>query len=237
MAPVAECNLDTFYMLAPNHAEKLRILCCFFGCLASALRYLHNSRIRHRDIKPANILVRGDKVYVTDFGISLDWENLTRGTTTRDTAKTLIYCAPEVARVEKRNSSSDIWSLGCVFLEMWTVIHGRSIQDLRQYFRDRTESHRFYENRPAITDWMAIVLPDCPTWKSDVPTIAGSWIDEMLRELPQERPSAHALYRMISNFKQEWIESSNPFCGGCCIPDDESSDGDSDGDPLASIQA
>ena len=132
MAPVAEYNLAAFLVVAIDDDEKQVHLTSFFGCIAAALSYLHESKIRHRDIKPENILVKGHSVLLTDFGISLDWESLTRSTTTKDTAKSLVYCAPEVARYEKRNSSSDIWSLGCVFLEMWTVIHGVSVQDMRK---------------------------------------------------------------------------------------------------------
>jgi serine/threonine protein kinase len=71
MSPIADYNLSAFYEVAMNSEETRRALCTFFGCLANALRFLHDSKIRHRDIKPENILVRGPEVYLTDFGISL----------------------------------------------------------------------------------------------------------------------------------------------------------------------
>ncbi|KAH9209800.1 kinase-like domain-containing protein, partial [Leptodontidium sp. 2 PMI_412] len=133
MAPVADHDLNTFYQfVSPENAPLLR---SFFGCLAGALNFLHEAKIRHRDIKPQNILVKGAHVYLTDFGVSLDWENLSRSTTTEDSAKTPLYCAPEVARWEKRNTSADIWSLGCVFLEMLTLLKNRTVEEQRQYFR------------------------------------------------------------------------------------------------------
>ncbi|KAH7086896.1 kinase-like domain-containing protein, partial [Paraphoma chrysanthemicola] len=154
MAPVADCNLSAFYgHVASNEANK-KILRTFFGCLAHALQFLHNSKVRHRDIKPENILVKGSAVYLADFAISLDWESLTRSTTTADSAKSWTYCAPEVASHQKRNSSSDVWSLGCVFLEMAIVLEGFTTQELREAMCAHSGRCRFYENLEVCTEWI-----------------------------------------------------------------------------------
>jgi serine/threonine protein kinase len=59
------------------------------------------------------------KVLITDFGTALDWSDDSGATTTgRPGPITSLYAAPEVIAYERRNESSDIWSLGCVFLEM-----------------------------------------------------------------------------------------------------------------------
>jgi serine/threonine protein kinase len=116
MFPVADCNLFEYYSLASDSTDKLSLLRSFFGCLANALQYVHNIKIRHRDIKPQNILVKADRVFLTDFGIALDWEHLSRSTTTENSGKTWPYAAPEIARFEKRNTSSDIWVCGMRFL-------------------------------------------------------------------------------------------------------------------------
>src|SRR6202040_2867361 len=101
-----------------------------FGCLSSAVRYLHTSRkIKHKDIKPENILVdRYGSVLLADFGISKQYEDdtLTEGTT----PFTDKYAPPEVVDQDKRGLSSDIFSLGCVFLEMATVTLGESLENL-----------------------------------------------------------------------------------------------------------
>jgi serine/threonine protein kinase len=68
MSPVGEYNLNEYYNVARGSPDKLSLLRSFFGCLANALQYVHSIKIRHRDIKPQNILVRGDKVFLTDFG-------------------------------------------------------------------------------------------------------------------------------------------------------------------------
>jgi serine/threonine protein kinase len=72
MSPVADSDLKVFYNLVANDPARLKILSSSHGCLASALTYLHNKHTRHKDTKPGNILAKGDKVYLTDFGMSLD---------------------------------------------------------------------------------------------------------------------------------------------------------------------
>ena len=40
--------------------------------LAQALAYVHACGVLHRDLKPSNVLLRGDQVMLTDFGIARD---------------------------------------------------------------------------------------------------------------------------------------------------------------------
>ena len=119
MDPVADYDLKYFLMMCPMSKENSTYLRSFFGCLASALKYLHEQKCRHKDIKPGNILVKAGTVIITDFGTSLDWtEDDLEETTGRPTAFTNTYAAPEVATARPRDRSADIWSLGCVFLEI-----------------------------------------------------------------------------------------------------------------------
>ena len=221
MSPIAECDLAEYYSQIPDDPRKLNILRKFYGCLVSTLKYLHKSSIRHRDIKPENILVKNDRVYLTDFGIALNWESLGRSTTIDDAGKTWIYCAPEVAQYEKRNMSSDVWSLGCVFLEMTTVLKGRSITDMQEYFRKLHESHRFYQCRDAISGWMKGLC--AAGEESD--NLPLKWIGCMLQIQPESRPSAEEIYQHITNRAQKIEDEAQHFIGGCCI---DSCIGDSD---------
>jgi serine/threonine protein kinase len=230
MAPVADYDLSEFYLSAS--AEKTPLLRSFFGCLAGALDYLHKDKIRHRDIKPQNILVKGSHVYLTDFGISLDWENLSRSTTTEDTAKTPLYCAPEVARWEKRNTSADIWSLGCVFVEMLTLIKGCTIEEQRQFFKQRTDNYRFYENISGAQEWTRQLRQIDSSQTSD--SFIADCTLLLLKEKPDERLPTAELYNKISNYQDLEKGMGNPLCGECCASDTFStSDSGSDGDPFA----
>ncbi|OCL06084.1 kinase-like protein, partial [Glonium stellatum] len=102
-----------------------------FGCLCQAVIYLHGAQIKHKDIKPSNILVHNDTVILTDFGIAHDYSDLDEGSNTGGpTGFTAAYAAPEVVRQERRNRSADIFSLGCVFLEMITVVLGETLEGL-----------------------------------------------------------------------------------------------------------
>lgn len=119
MAPVAEMDLKDFLRRTPFPQEDLDVLRGYFGCLCSAVSYLHQKNCRHKDIKPANILVKDKKVYITDFGLALDWSELTGETTSgAPTMYTHAYAAPEVTLNARRDTKSDIWSLGCVFLDI-----------------------------------------------------------------------------------------------------------------------
>ena len=83
------------------------------------LSCLHSDRILHRDIKPANLLLHSDgSVKLCDFGLSAI---CTEGDSFRKTAVgTAVYMAPERLRGKSYSRSSDIWSLGLVFLQCLT---------------------------------------------------------------------------------------------------------------------
>ncbi|KAF1832455.1 kinase-like protein, partial [Decorospora gaudefroyi] len=107
---------------APRHTnfEKMtRVLEQAFGCLSSGLAYMHEKGIRHKDIKPQNILIHEGLVIYSDFGASKDTtkdgECTTEGLPDFLTRK---YSPPEVLEHDKRNFAADVFSLGCVFLEL-----------------------------------------------------------------------------------------------------------------------
>lgn len=142
MYPVADCNLETF--LEELHLIKVskkeweeRIISLLTGlpCLCNAMLHIHTNMTKHMDIKPKNILVRNVrhyksprprnasfKFYIADFGISRSYGSLEDSETEGPTMFTRRYAAPEVVEREKRGLAADIFSLGCVFVEIYSVI-------------------------------------------------------------------------------------------------------------------
>jgi serine/threonine protein kinase len=69
MSPVADIDFAAYLSQIPFPSLQLPAIRTYFGCLSSAIKYLHGRRIRHSDIKPAKILINsGD--FLTDFGLS-----------------------------------------------------------------------------------------------------------------------------------------------------------------------
>lgn len=88
--------------------------------LADALAQAHSLKIIHRDLKPANILLsaKGQKPYLTDFGIArLDSQGDTL-TRLGELLGTLSYMSPEACLGKRLDKRSDIWSFGVMLYEM-----------------------------------------------------------------------------------------------------------------------
>ena len=76
----------------------------------------------HRDLKPQNLLIdRRGYIKLADFGLARAFGMPVR-TYTHEVV-TLWYRAPEILLGSKFYSTSvDVWSLGCVFAEMVSII-------------------------------------------------------------------------------------------------------------------
>ncbi|KAK0517513.1 hypothetical protein JMJ35_000668 [Cladonia borealis] len=215
--PVADCNLETYLCQWRNFIEaRLPSLRSYFGCLSSAVSYLHRQIIWHRDLKPQNILVNGYGVFITDFGTALDWSKTGKDTTmTINAPFTNQYMAPEVAKRALRNSASDMWSLGIVFLDMTTVLRGRTLKDMRRFFQEYGSRHEcIWANTEAAHGWFDQLQQAGSGPESDNEPL--TWIKDLTQSVPSSRPLAWALINQI----EDTLSVAN-FIGHCCITDDE----------------
>jgi serine/threonine protein kinase len=88
--------------------------------LTSALQAFHALGAVHWDIKPQNIWIKGQHIYLADFGLASQDPKLSQQASS--VSGTERYKAPEMAMGETYTRKSDI-SLGCVILEMLTLLN------------------------------------------------------------------------------------------------------------------
>ncbi|TFK41240.1 kinase-like domain-containing protein, partial [Crucibulum laeve] len=92
--------------------------------ILDGLEYLHSKQILHRDLKADNILLEeSGTCKISDFGISKKAEKINEGRAFTAMKGTVYWMAPEVVSTDSSKGYDrkvDIWSVGCVVLEMWS---------------------------------------------------------------------------------------------------------------------
>jgi serine/threonine protein kinase len=227
MDTIGECNLHNF--LEQEMDDDGRSLTrTFFGCLASGLIAIHNANIRHKDIKPENIIKKGNMVMYTDFGLALDHSQMDRSTTNgRPAMFTARFCAPEVAEHNERRSSSDVFSLGTVYLEMATRLNGESVSNLRGFLKSKNEYQidDYCKNLDGVMKWTGMMKE---RGGLAIDKIAFGWIEKCLKLEEIERPTVHSLWEQI---EEDTKVSSFPFaCSACAVQHDSTASEANDSD-------
>ncbi|KAF2128921.1 kinase-like protein [Dothidotthia symphoricarpi CBS 119687] len=185
----------------------------FFGCLAHSLMFIHSKNVKHMDIEPKNLLVckHGDtyKIYVANFGIARAYKCATDSETDSPTAFTRRYAAPEVVTQDTRGFSADVFSLGCVFLEMLATVISDPSRNERQRLADTRTSDSgdssFNANLTAVRTWFQTMFETKKLEDDRLPTDVLAVVPEMIQYSPQQRPSAAELNTKLSTLG----------CGAC----------------------
>ena len=193
-------------------------LFCLCG-LCSAVNTVHSFSINelnlsmigcHHDIKPRNILVDGRKFVLADFGLAR-LKMATESSKTDFVTGPAWYLSPECEDVEDAfekhtiSRPSDIWSFGCILLEVLTyLLKGpdgiAAFQQRRKIKFGIITTYTFHAGRKSkhagVVSWMSELEDHIYQRK---PYLLGllALIHEMLSIRPSERPSASlVLYKM-----------------------------------------
>ncbi|PRQ71552.1 Protein kinase-like domain-containing protein [Rhodotorula toruloides] len=150
----------------------------FVRQILTGLDYLHEREIIHRDIKGANILVDNKgNIKISDFGISKKVEDtlLTGAKVHRPSLQGSVYwMAPEVVKQTAYTSKADIWSLGCLVVEMLTGAHPwANLTQMQAIFRIGSSV------RPTVPD--------------DISSEADDFLEQTFEIEHTDRPSAKEL--------------------------------------------
>ena len=202
----------------PELVSDERFLFAVCG-LCSAIATVHSFSINelnlymigcHHDVKPRNILVEGGKLILADFGLaSLKLAN--ESSRSDFVAGSAWYLAPECEDVEDEfekhtiSRPSDIWSLGCILLEILTYLLKGS-NGVAEFQRRRkikigiVTTYIFHAGRksthPGVASWMAELEDQI---QKDKPYLLAfvALIREMLSIAPLDRPIASSvLYKV-----------------------------------------
>ena len=96
----------------------------FMVQIALAVEFLHSRGVYHRDLKPANIICFTDSngelesAKLTDFGLA---QYYTLQTMSLPGFVTPWYRAPEISLTKEYDYKVDVWSLGCILFELFSV--------------------------------------------------------------------------------------------------------------------
>ncbi|KAF2249626.1 kinase-like protein [Trematosphaeria pertusa] len=211
--------------LRDEHQDHIRSFFGFFACLSKTLEYLHSAKtnVKHKDIKPDNIIVdEFSQPLITDFGISKRYPRAGEEVTSGGQKYTPRYVAPEVVNKSQMTGyESDVFSLGCVFLEMATLILGIPLGALYKHIN--MEKPQYYRKISLLQVWIESNLPKSNSWERsglarderDAICKVLPIIGKMVEANPDDRPKSHDLWQ---HFKSLYLYTKSKIaCHSCEI--------------------
>ncbi|CCW60611.1 unnamed protein product [Phytomonas sp. EM1] len=176
--------------------------------IAEGLSYLHNAQnVVHRDLKPTNIFVSKDEVLkIGDFGLAMRRDPASNGAAGCPTglstggvamnhersiaAGSPLYCSPEQMRGDAVNKPSDLFSLGIIAVEMYSLFNTQ------------------HERIQVLTKARQGILPD--ELIANYPEEAKLFM-EMLKESPSQRPPIRKVIKILKKILYDAEEESDGY--------------------------
>ena len=102
------------FLIDEEIISKIIIQICF------GLKEIHSKEIMHKDLTPENIFIdeTNYKIKIGDFGISTKEKT---SKTSKDLEGKFYYLAPDITKGEEYNNKIDIYALGCIMYELFTL--------------------------------------------------------------------------------------------------------------------
>ena len=141
--------------------------------ICSSIKEIHDKKIIHRELNPNNIMIIKNKIKIIDFGISKQLDSYKK-TITKGIG-TLYYMSPEQLKNEDYNEKVDIWALGCIIYELFT---------LNNYYIDKMSDSILRINYPYNDKWQKL-------------------LNLLLQAKPNGRPNINQVIDFINNIKIE----------------------------------
>ncbi|KIW10085.1 hypothetical protein PV08_11045 [Exophiala spinifera] len=223
--PVGEKTLAKFlkqHCTSNSHGLQFkRSLMGWFGCTLICVRFLHDkARVLHTDIKATNFVISRGRIYLIDYSTSQILTAESNYTCSDRIVNSPKYSAPELFSHDTIGFFSDIFPLGCLYLQMLTALC-----EVHPSLLDKTETNGLDDRHwsdPDKLNW--IVTKHLPSLRykcveslctiEDFQAIKAV-IASMLSASPTDRPTASS------------IRLPRPFQSRCCwIPGPEQSDSD-----------
>ncbi|KAK7023029.1 cytokinesis protein sepH [Favolaschia claudopus] len=149
------------------------LVAVYISQVLEGLMYLHEQGVIHRDIKGANILTNKDgTVKLADFGVASNTTSVNDGAVVGSP----YWMAPEVIEQSGATTASDIWSVGCVVIEL-------------------LEGHPPYHTLDPMPALFRIVQDDCPPIPEGASPIVKDFLYHCFQKDCNLRISAKKLLR------------------------------------------
>lgn len=113
---------------------------------------------------------------------------------------------------QSRKMSTDIWSLGCVYLEMCTVLARKSLEEMASYLQSNgSGSTNFYANHAGLRSWARILQDSFLSSETPQDAAMLDLVCKMCEPDPAKRLTAHEVVLRIMQ-----VPAPPLYHGLCC---------------------